>query len=738
MRIFGFELKKLIKDRALVCLLAFMLAVEAGFVVFNLRSETRVDAAAAEKAFNLYENNYEEFESREQELSARYYQLVYGKESAAASAGDAAAAAAEVAAFRLAREANEYGNRFRSYLSTLVNNAKQNLKEYDYVGLSPDSYVYRAQSESLRIYTELGSVELKYEYVHGWDLFFNCDFIGIFMLVFAAIACARFASLDRQFGADRVINASALGRRGTLFAKAGVSAAAVLCANVLFTAVPLAVIFFDSGFSSPFTSIHALETFIIAPFDCSILQMLFFVFAARTLCAFFVASAALAAYRFTGSFAASAAVCGALIGADTAFSGSGVMNLLMSPASAFGKYSAANVFGNPVPKCFVWISLIAVLFLVFTAAYVLLPRAAGAAHIRKTKKVIAKTFFPNTLFGAELKKLFIKKHGVLIIAAALAVRIVASLFVYTQTNDPVDTYYKFYSGVYAGTVTNEKLEEIEKEYSEQKRFNDMSLKSIPVTLPQEEYAAMRRNVILASYKYPAISHVRENALRCVGTEGAVLIYDTGWNKAFGADFDYVFFFAALLAVTSFFCWDRECGAYGVTAATASGGRKLALSETLACLVFAAVVFALNTAADAVVFTSAYHLPGLSYPLQSLSQFGASRGISVFWYCAAALAARFCASMLFVLFAAGVSLAAKRFFPSFAFGAAFVFLPFLSEKIGLAEIKPFSVSGVASFGALPALFPDAPFAKAAVVYGVYAAVCVAAYLLGIRCFRGSRS
>ena len=723
-RLFAFEAKKLLKDKAFIALCIFALALQCVLTFFALDGDLP-DLKTTENAYALYSSDAAAFEAREEEL--------YKAVAADPFSDDAhiRALVEEYVAMISAREAAGKPQQYRGTLSVLIRNAEKQIAEFKSTGIPESAYIYKPYSNTADIYSPLLEANIEYEYIHGWDEYFSLSFPGVFILAAVILAVARIMSYEKLSSSVQVVTATAKGRGALAVSKLFLSAAAAAVAALVFSLVPLLQTALALGLSSGGNSVHALKAFVLAPFECSVAVLLLKTLALRVLAACAVAALAAFVYSLSRSAILSVSLCGVAVGLDSALAPQGGLQYLAFAESAFGRYRPVNIFGfcfdaTGFSTAAAFVAAVALFF----AAFAFLRRRAYKSNPRSKIK-LPRMRIPKSLLGFELYKLNVKEKAALIMIAALAVRAVLCFALFTPDDSATEYFYKKYIASFGGVVTEETLEDIRAEHELQVYYSEFDLRHADPSLSAEEHEALSKNVVLSAYRLPAIKRVSESAERVFALDGAELVYDTGWKKLFSLDFDYVAVFAIMLAASLFLTRERECGAFCTVAPTVRGGRALGLRQSAALVITSAVFLAAEFAIAFAVFSARYDLPSGGAALQSLGSFPQAGGISINAFCALAAACIFVKTLFAALLFAFVALAVKRFYLSFSLCALLVYIPYFAVRAGLEVINPFTVGGQLSFGILPSVSGASPVLSLMLSTAVCCAVCTVPRIIRIK-------
>jgi hypothetical protein len=145
--------------------------------------------------------------------------------------------------------------------------AELNLREYDFMGISPESYGYRYQENVIALYqTALEKVSIEPEYAGGWETYFDYEAGNV--LLFAAIlliGTVIFAQ-ESNSGFQPLIRISRYGRGATAAAKLLTMGIATVGLVLLFVGSSFVIIGLRMGYSDPGNAVQLLARFRLCPY----------------------------------------------------------------------------------------------------------------------------------------------------------------------------------------------------------------------------------------------------------------------------------------------------------------------------------------------------------------------------------------------------------------------------------------------------------------------------------------
>ncbi|MBQ0109474.1 MAG: hypothetical protein KBS44_04270, partial [Clostridiales bacterium] len=514
-RLLHYELKKLYKDKVVLALVVLALILQCLLTFFALDNGDKPDTEIMKRAYDLYSNDRELFETRKGEL----------EKAIISNGGEINVLMFEYYAIVSAETDAGLPQDYRKEIDALIKNAKRQADEYESIGVPEKAYSRKSFSNTVEIYTPLRDADIKYEYVHGWDKYFSLDFVNVFILALVVLITARIMSYEKISNSASVVNTTANGVN-TFYASKLIIAFTVAAASaILLSLVSILQTALTLGFSSASNSVHVLEAFRLAPFECGILGLLIKSFLLKLLCAIGVAALTVFVYSVTRSSAFAVLISGAVIGADFVFELRGGLRFLASSGSSLARYYPISIFNRCFDLVVVSVSAATIItILLFVFAFNVLCRIRNVG-MPKAKINLPRLRIPKNRFTFELYKLNIKEKAALIIILALAVHAAVCFAAYIPDDSSTEYFYKKYSERFCGEVDYSKMADIQAEYNLQVYYSTLDIREIDESTSAEERDAINKNIVLSAYKLPAIEHVLSNARRVSTLSGAELIYD---------------------------------------------------------------------------------------------------------------------------------------------------------------------------------------------------------------------
>lgn len=279
------------------------------------------------------------------------------------------------------------------------------------------------------------------------------------------------------------------------------------------------------------------------------------------------------------------------------------------------------------------------------------------------------------LFAVELKKLMIKRRGLLLIALFFLLQLGFLFLLDMPVNENMEVCreeYTYYLSEVEGPLTKKTtafIDDISKQMKEASleiprlynNFYDGNItkKELEIQVTPYEEVQSRKNGF--NLLYEQFIYARENP------ENRYLLYDNGWNALLTCGtFDIVFVALLLLTITPILCHEYHSGMDVLNLTTRKGAGRLTLAKLLLVTVVVTLLCFLNSTLKYCFYGLRYGLPHGDYPLQSLSYFAES-------------------AKVLTLFEAFLWTVASRWFGSMIFAVIILFLSVLTQKYALTLV-----------------------------------------------------
>lgn len=168
--------------------------------------------------------------------------------------------------------------------------ARETLTNYRKAGYSEDSYAFRYQVDFWIVYGDaLESVHPDDSISYGWDLYWQYDGTGLFLLLAAIFVGARLFTIERESGMDLVLRTCKKGRVRLALSKVSAAAVGMLALSIVFHLSALLSAVYQCGLSSPLAPIQQTAMMVYCPYPLSqlgafCLTVLFSAIAALAVC----------------------------------------------------------------------------------------------------------------------------------------------------------------------------------------------------------------------------------------------------------------------------------------------------------------------------------------------------------------------------------------------------------------------------------------------------------------------
>lgn len=660
---------------------------------------------------------------------------------------------------------------YKEYIQNFLDRANYNIKSFDDAGMSPNTYSYRYQKRIIDLYTKAQSgVELKIEYVYGWDEYFDYDVVNIFIFISVILICSVVFAQERSSGFINIIRASRYGRVSTVAAKISASVIITVIIVLLFTFSTFFIYGYMVGFSSSDNAIQIIEAF-RKTYQTITIKQYFIITVLVRLATFIVFTAlTLAASLIFKSYPLIFICNGGVFGLNFLFytlknldPESPIRNLnLVATAHVtrlFERYRAINIFGYPADYIPFMIFSFAV---VFTAASIFigwrfLHSAVSVGQGRINKALIFKTsserikqtqpkrrhihISSRCLILTETYKTLVSSRYIIAVIVLLLVKVYISSNAYKPVSLYSDDIYKAYMTTLAGPVTDEKRQYIKEE---REYINDVFLKETDIrdaynsgAINLDEFINYLTELNYARSHSPQLSVV-ENHLSYIdrlalkGIE-AHFVYDTGWNTFFKTPFDWSLYAVVLLIFSGIFSSEHEAktssGGFAQILRTTKRGRARTFGAKLtSSLIVALILAVIWNAIDAYFICRAYELPCISSPIHSLQLFqGLKTTVSIKQFIVLFYALRAAAVLWLVLLLCAFSEITKRALITIGAVAAVTSLPALISYFGIKSFDYVDYIGV--MRATPMILLSAGGGSALMTFSIVAIIiCTVALCL----------
>lgn len=232
------------------------------------------------------------------------------------------------------------------------------------------------------------------------------------------------------------------------------------------------------------------------------------------------------------------------------------------------------------------------------------------------------------MFREEMKKLFVKQYGIIVMAILLVCEIIFTGFLY-QRYKPVSEYsgavFNEYMTEFSGELTDDKMRKILAE--QELILNATNAESeLEARLYKGEFT--NRNEFRAEYNELHTVAMRSDALDKVLEKYYYALEDTqnrfilsGNYDGLGQDFPDVFMLAAIIIITAAAFLNEESSNVSTLIRTSENGRKSAFKcKAFALLIFICACQFIRMICEFVVMISRGNIAELMFPVQSIPCF----------------------------------------------------------------------------------------------------------------------
>lgn len=528
-------------------------------------------------------------------------------------------------------------------------NARQTVFNYQNSGYPEDSYAFRSQVDFWILYGEaLEQVHPDGTVSYGWDLYWQYDGTGLFLLLAAIFAGSRLFTVERDSGMDVIVRTSRRGRGQLALSKIGAAALWMLAASVVFHLSSLLTAAYQCGLSSPFAPVQQTSVMLYCPYPLSqlgayLLTVLFSALAAWTVC-LLAAGLTLLLKRALPAIAVTALLVGAeFILADGTNEFLKSVNLLTATSGyvLWSRWLPIHIFEAPVSILPIILTTLALLLLV--AAMLCTERWVHRGLGMRTRR----WNLPNLFEKLNLRRFLPKFRTVRLLpyewhkAAGFRTVLICILLIVLQIALSMNTlngeltfyddmklrYMEEYSDlslVEAEAVISERLSTYAEATTDAKA-SEMSRLSIAGKITYEEYSAY------CDLLNEALTHSRplteyRNELRYLIEKSDTLgvetrpVISTGFVNWMERPFDLFAVLFLFVLLSGIFAREHETKIYPILRTTVKGRAPVWFAK-LRFVLFCSLIVALGTIAfDSVLLLSRYPTDYLTAPLVCISRY----------------------------------------------------------------------------------------------------------------------
>ena len=587
----------------------------------------------------------------------------------------------------------------------VVNSAVKKASDPDTV---PGSYVFWYQIELISRYRPLEELEIPAEPQTGWNEYFALKAPAILCFLTGIAVFSNVWLVEKRSRTTNVLHICKYGGRRLILVKLCVSAVFSVILTLLFTLLPLAVIAFAKGLGSPDIPMQALKAFEFCPYPITVGQGLLYSVLAQVilflLLDLFVVLLGQVLSNEIPVFGLSLLLLVLSYLLTTAETSSPFYNLrqfnfldIAMGEILLTRYRSLNFFGSLaglIPTLYVLGALIlaalcAVPFFVGygTGEYRRLELPA-LRHIHRAEKPSKLSDKPGSLSVAryEWTKNIVNARALLLILAALAVKLAVSGAYFEPYEGQYWEIYRSYMEDLKGPVTEEKIAYIENEQTYVlTAFADYSAAVGPYREGEIDYEAFQAISERRNYA-SSVEHPLENIEkrldyltdpRRADYKNLEFLDETGIMRLFSQPLDFVLILLFIVLFSDVFVREYRTGFKAILHTLKYGGVKTWLSKLWAILGTGVFIWIVFLSADLFLVARGWPLDFLSAGLMSIPDMEATgwQG-SVFSYLCAFEAVRFVGASALALGIVSLSAVTKKLVLQLAASFSLLVLPAL--------------------------------------------------------------
>lgn len=554
-------------------------------------------------------------------------------------------------------------NSYHDKINSIISQAKANLKEFNTLSISDNTYNVKYQQYTIERYTQLlKNIEFSDTPISGWDIYFSYQNGNIFILCLILISGILIFTQDHIIGAYPMVFSTKNGRIRTAIAKISVSVLLSLTITTVFVAEAIVIIGLFYNFSSPSVLIQNIDLFYLSPYYISIfhfflisfflklLSAVFFCFITELLCIFiknyviiYISSLGFLCFNFIQC----------LINYVNPNNLLKTTNLFAAIDSTiyFERLRTINFLGNVVPLFKFTISVYSLIIL--TSIIIIIVKYSQFSHNLKTFNCLGKlsvflcglkekwnnenTYSLKTysfsLFKWEIYKATHSKKIIPILCLITIFKFIVSYNEYEPILSYSDAVYHDYMTILEGEDSLEK-----RKYILSERNNiDTIISSFSIIqseyysnqIDAETYRLKLNEYNIANNKSPILqrieSHVAYIDEMQIEGKNAWFVYDTGWLKLFFSSFDWALYAAIILLTIEMFSLEYESktsseGFEKILRTSKNGRFHTLVSKYLSSVFLSFVVFVIYHLIDLSILSYTFDLPLFTAPICSIESF----------------------------------------------------------------------------------------------------------------------
>lgn len=620
MRLIRYELKKAVLSRGLkgICLALLVVSACLGFFCAE---KPQYDVDAIERIAETYAHDPESVAERYEELRKayeEYSELLYSDIDTDIAVPES------IVEFEQYKLAFERINRQHTYIEKLDRTIRE-LKKYQ-SNSSDDRYSINEML--IGVYERNKTLRLGREDMHGLEeLFALLSYLLFPLMTVGAFLGSTVAFRDRQRGNELLFRSTGYGRRHSLFAKI---VSCLVCCTALSVAavlVSVAVYSVSSGFGAFTAYIQNSDAFALFPLPLTVLESVFIIWAFLALACFFVCMVSCLVGKYSKN-RVFPLVCSAGVMVLQFVAAVGEPNVAGSiwNIGSFGALCDGNilfshiyavVIGGKVVYGMLAVSFLYGICTVIMCTVFVLQRNRAKEH---KPVVLPERCLPRhrtrvgSVYTYEWKKQLFANKTLLLILAAILIKIYVSLTIYNFEPTYTEQKYHSYMSSIQGEYTAEKHETLTHELTElyeiigQKEEMERKYRANEIT--RNEMGAYLVQFYEAEQNEKALAKVCER-LEYVKSQiesgkQPSMVYDTGWNQLFASQADLVLAVLIIAAMCGIYSDEYKNGMNRIYAVY--NVKALHKSKVAFCIGLSVICVVVFSAVDTLLIAHNYSLP----------------------------------------------------------------------------------------------------------------------------------
>lgn len=617
MRIFIYELKKLLSYRAFIFITAACIVIS---VISSLHGIFSSEAKPKE---------YREFFSSVDSMNANETEQYINENLEATFSGNGIYSPATI--FPVSEQFQRISG-YTDFLSSIEEHCRSITKISIFA--DKNSFAYKNAVKTQTAYSDLKITELPFDVSEGVEIAIFSNISDILM-IFMMFAVAVFVfTKDKEIGIMNLIHSYSKGRSHLCISKLEVLLIFSITVNILFMMAGLMIGGFTYGLGDLSRPIQSVNGFLECNYNLSVWQYLLVTLIYKSIGGFLWSVLFALICSFSGNSTQIYGISAIIVVAEfllylkistiSNYVFLHDLNLVsfIKPDNIFLTYRNLNIFGEPFNSVIV-ISLVCVVLLIIFASAVTLIFASAKIMEYKKLSIGFKKHGSHKVHGKMyyvFKKSLILQGSLAVISAWL-VAVGAFHASFSKPANIVDMYYKNYTSDNSGTVTAD-TDKVIGENDEYFAEVHEKLRSVNLTMSEKNELQSEQNRESAFEIFKSrCSSIRDSKY---DTE---IFYDSGYKRAFGVNghaearqMAMLILLLCALTISSLIAFDRSRGLTAVIFSTTSGKRAYLKRNIATAMIFS--IFAASVVMLPYFFNilSEYGTQGISLPIQSVEAF----------------------------------------------------------------------------------------------------------------------